>query len=158
MKTTENRLATKGTKSTKGIVKTLLCFLCLLWLIPFVTGQDNSRTVWDGVYSETQAKRGEGIFVDACSNCHGRTLEGADMTPPLTGGAFLANWDGLSLGDLTDRIRISMPLDRPGALSRQENTDVVAYILRFNQFPAGKEELPRDTQTLKQITFKASRP
>ena len=80
------------------------------------------------------------------------------MTPPLTGGAFMANWDGLSLGDLTDRIRISMPLDRPGALSRQENTDVVAYILRFNQFPAGKEELPRDTQTLKQITFKASRP
>ena len=80
------------------------------------------------------------------------------MTPALTGGAFTANWDGLTIGDLVERIRISMPLDRPGLLSRQENVDVVAYILRFNQFPSGKEELPRDVQVLKQILFKASHP
>ena len=80
------------------------------------------------------------------------------MTPPLTGGVFMANWDGLSVGDLTDRIRSSMPLDRPGSLSRQDNVDVVAYILRFNQFPAGKDELPREIQTLKQIVFKAQKP
>jgi len=120
-----------------------------------LNAQESQRTTWDGVYNETQAKRGEAIYIEACSNCHGRTLEGADMTPPLTGGAFLSNWDGLSIGDLVDRIRSSMPLDRPGALSRQENVDVVAYILRFDQFPAGKEELPRDSQTLKQIQFKA---
>ncbi|PYR94394.1 MAG: class I cytochrome c, partial [Acidobacteria bacterium] len=36
------------------------------------------------------------------------------MTPALTGGAFMANWDGLTVGDLFDRIRISMPADRPG--------------------------------------------
>jgi cytochrome c len=129
-----------------------------LWLIPSLNAQEGPRTVWDAVYNETQAKRGEAIFVDACSNCHGRTLEGADMTPPLTGGAFMANWDGLSVGDLTDRIRSSMPLDRPGLLSRQDNVDVVAYILRFNAFPAGKDELPRDIQMLKQIVFKASKP
>ena len=70
----------------------------------------------------------------------------------------MANWDGLSIGDLTDRIRVSMPLDRPGSLSRQENVDVVAYILRYDQFPAGKEELPRDFQALKQIVFKAAKP
>jgi hypothetical protein len=80
------------------------------------------------------------------------------MTPALTGGVFMANWDGLSVGDLADRIRVSMPFDRPGTLTRQENADVVAYILRFNQFPAGKDELPRDIPTLKQITFKASKP
>ena len=119
--------------------------------------QETQRTVWDGVYTEVQARRGETVFVQACSNCHGRTLEGADMTPGLTGGAFMANWDGLTVGDLFDRIRISMPADRPGSLSRQENVDVVAFILRFNQFPSGKEELPRDIQTLKQILFKAQR-
>jgi len=80
------------------------------------------------------------------------------MTPALTGGAFMANWDGLTVGDLFDRIRVSMPADRPGTLSRQENADIIAYILRFNQFPAGKEELPREVQALKQILFKASRP
>jgi cytochrome c len=116
------------------------------------------RTVWDGVYSEAQAKRGEAVFVEACSNCHARNLEGQDMTPPLTGGAFMSNWDGLSVGDLADRIRTSMPLDRPGSLSRQVNVDVVAYILRFNQFPAGKDELPPQINTLKQILFKAAKP
>ena len=69
----------------------------------------------------------------------------------------MSNWDGLTVGDLVERIRISMPLNSPGSLSRQQNTDVVAYILRFNQFPAGKSELPRETQALKQILFKASR-
>ena len=118
--------------------------------------QDSQRTVWDGVYNNEQAKRGQAAFVEACSNCHGFTLEGADMTPALTGGGFMANWDGLTLGDLFDRIRTSMPADRPGLLSRQENADVIAYILQFNQFPSGKEELPRDIQQLKQIIFKAS--
>jgi mono/diheme cytochrome c family protein len=117
--------------------------------------QDSQRSVWDGVYNGEQAKRGEAAFVEACSNCHGSTLEGA-MTPALTGGAFMANWDGLTLVDLFDRIRTSMPADRPGSLSRQQNADVVAYILQFNQFPAGKEELPREVQVLKQILFKAS--
>jgi hypothetical protein len=69
---------------------------------------------------------------------------------------LFANWDGLTIGDLFDRIRTSMPADRPGSLSRQQNADVVAYILRFNQFPSGNEELPRDVLVLKQILFKAS--
>jgi cytochrome c len=80
------------------------------------------------------------------------------MTPPLTGGSFMANWDGVSLGDLADRVRNTMPLNAPGSLSRQDTTDIVAYVLRFNQFPAGKEELPREVPVLKQILFKASRP
>ena len=140
-------LATKGTKSTKACA-----FLCLLWLMP------QSRTTWDGVYTDDQAKRGEAVYVSACSNCHGRDLLGADMTPALTGGVFTANWDGLTVGDLADRIRVSMPFDRPGTLGRQDNGDVVAYILRFNQFPAGKDELPRDIPSMKTITFKASKP
>ena len=80
------------------------------------------------------------------------------MTPPLTGGAFTANWDGLTLGDLADRIRVSMPLNAPGSLSRQDTADIVAYILRFNQFPDGKEELSREVPVLKQIMFKATKP
>jgi hypothetical protein len=80
------------------------------------------------------------------------------MTPGLTGAAFMANWDTLTVGDLFDRIRISMPQNSPGTLSRQENVDVVAYLLRFNEFPSGAEELPREVQTLKQILFKATRP
>src|SRR5262249_62212854 len=107
----------------------------LVTILLFAFVQDAHRTVWDGVYNEEQSQRGRAVFLDQCSNCHGRNLEGADMTPALTGGAFMANWDGLTLGDLADRIRVSMPLNAPGALSRQETAGVVAYILRFNQFP-----------------------
>src|SRR5713226_3495698 len=110
-----------------------LCNVTVVLLAAVITlatvtsyAQDSQRTVWDGVYNNEQAKRGEAAFVEACSNCHGRTLEGADMTPALTGGGFMANWDTLTLGDLFDRIRTSMPADRPGSLSRQEDADVVA--------------------------------
>jgi quinoprotein glucose dehydrogenase len=128
----------------------LLCFVFL------AHAQDPQRTVWDGVYNEGQAQRGKAAFLSQCSNCHGRDLEGADMTPALTGGAFMANWDSLTVGDLADRIRISMPLNAPGSVSRQDTADIVAYILQFNQFPVGKEELPREVQAMKQILFKAS--
>ena len=120
--------------------------------------QQPQRSVWDGVYNEEQAKRGEAAYVENCSNCHGRDLEGADMTPGLTGFGFMSNWDSLTLSDLVDRIRISMPQNRPGTLSRQQTVDIVSYVLRFNQFPAGKEELPREAQVLKEIRFKAQRP
>jgi quinoprotein glucose dehydrogenase len=139
-----------------ALVVILVWFVLAVFLTPS-GAQQAQRSVWDGVYNDAQAKRGQAVFLDACSNCHGRDLEGADMTPPLTGGGFSSNWDGLTLGDLVDRIRVSMPLNSPGTLSRQQNTDVVAYILQFNQFPAGKDELPREAAALKQILYKASR-
>jgi len=46
---------------------------------------------------------------------------------------------------------------RPGTLSRQQNADIVAYLLSFNQFPAGKTELAKDTDILKQIRFEAQK-
>jgi hypothetical protein len=39
-------------------------------------------------------------------------LTGADEVPVLAGGVFLSNWDGLTVGDLFEGIRISMPADR----------------------------------------------
>jgi hypothetical protein len=80
------------------------------------------------------------------------------MAPPLTGGAFNSNWSGLSLGDLSERIRISMPQSNPGSLSRQQCADLVAFLLSAGNFPTGKEELPRELEILKQIAFEALKP
>lgn len=85
-------------------------------------------------------------------------MNGGEEAPPLTGSAFVANWSGLTAGDLFERIRLSMPEGRPGTLSRQQNADILAYMLSVNQFPAGKTELPRDTDRLKQIRFLAEKP
>jgi mono/diheme cytochrome c family protein len=117
-----------------------------------------SASVWDGVYSEEQARRGETAYREACLNCHGAELEGGDMTPALTGGVFTSNWNDLSLGDLFERIRTTMPLDKPGALSRQQNVDVVAFVLKANLWPAGTTEMPRDLGALKQIRIQSSKP
>ena len=115
-------------------------------------------TVWDGVFTDEQARRGETVYRQECSNCHGPELEGADMTPPLIGGGFTANWNDLTVGDLYERIRTTMPLDKPGRLSRQQNADVIAYMLNANMWPAGTTELSRELGALKQISIQSSRP
>jgi S-disulfanyl-L-cysteine oxidoreductase SoxD len=111
----------------------------------------SARSVWDGVYSSEQAGRGSALYSSRCASCHGTALTGGESAPPLAGGEFLSNWYGLTTGDLFDRIRISMPADRPGSLKRDEVADVLAFVLSMNQFPAGKTDLERETETLKQI-------
>ena len=117
-----------------------------------------SRSVWDGVYTEDQAKRGADVYKTKCASCHGDRLTGGESASPLTGGTFLSNWNGLSLGDLFERIRITMPQDHPGKLTRQHIADVLAFMLDMNKFPAGKTELSHQVEFLKEIRFEATRP
>lgn len=124
----------------------------------FLSAQEGARSVWDGVYTADQAKRGQPLYNQNCSSCHGDTLTGGEMAPPLTGGDFLANWNGLTAGDLFERIRTSMPASNPGKLSREVNADILAYILSVNQFPAGKTELDRRTEPLKLIRIDSVKP
>ena len=116
------------------------------------------RSVWDGVYNDEQAKRGGAIYSERCALCHGSQLSGGEMAPPLTGAAFTSNWNGLTLGDLLERIRLTMPPDQPGTLTRQEYVDVISFVLKAGQFPAGQKELDRQSELLKQIRFEATRP
>jgi S-disulfanyl-L-cysteine oxidoreductase SoxD len=115
------------------------------------------RSVWDSVYTDEQGKRGQAVYAEKCARCHMDTLTGDDDAPPLSGGEFLAHWDGLTVGALHDLIRVTMPDDDPGTVSRREITDVLAYILTFNGFPAGRIELPMDSDSLKAIQFDAKR-
>jgi len=115
-------------------------------------------SVWDGVYTAEQTRRGEAAYLQSCASCHGTALEGGDMTPPLVGGAFSSNWNDLTVSDLFERIRTTMPLDSPGRLSRQQNADVIAFVLKANGWPAGATELPADPAALKQIRIAAVRP
>jgi mono/diheme cytochrome c family protein len=98
------------------------------------------KTVRDGVYTGEQAKRGQAIYVDRCSPCHGATLEG-DIAPPLVGGDFIGDWDKQPLSDLAGKIQNTMPANDPGKLTRPQTADIVAYILQVGKFPAGRAEL-----------------
>ena len=141
-----------------GITVAAATGLAALGALYSLRAQSPSRSVWDGVYTEQQAKRGGAQYGQQCSGCHGDSLTGADEAPALSGGAFLANWDGLTVGDLFERIRISMPADRPGKLNREQIADILSYILNFNRFPAGNTELERQTEVLKQIRLEAAKP
>lgn len=117
-----------------------------------------AKSQWDGVYTEPQAQRGEGLYAQYCASCHGPDLAGGEMAPGLTGGEFTANWNDLSLGDLYERIRVSMPQSAPGSLSRQQNSDILSYMLRKQNTPTGSAELATQTEVLKEIKFLASKP
>ena len=80
------------------------------------------------------------------------------MAPALTGGDFAANWNDLSLGDLFERMRISMPQNNPGSLSRAENADVLSSMLAKGGYPTGAAELPGQTEVLNEIKFLAQKP
>jgi S-disulfanyl-L-cysteine oxidoreductase SoxD len=46
-----------------------------------------------------------------------------------------------------------MPATAPGSLTRPQAADLLAYILSFNKFPAGKTDLPSDEDSLKKLTL-----
>jgi mono/diheme cytochrome c family protein len=118
-----------------------------------------ARSVWDGVYTEEQAKRGETLYFERCVRCHGPTfMGGTDGAGPLTGPTFNGNWNGVPLDQMLDRVRLTMPMDKPATLSRQQTADALAFIFSVNKLPAGKEELPRQAEMLSLILFKASKP
>jgi S-disulfanyl-L-cysteine oxidoreductase SoxD len=123
-----------------------------------LAAQEASHSVWDGVYTSEQAKRGEALYARECASCHGDLLTGGEQAPPLAGGEFLANWDGLTIGDLFERIRKTMPMNKPGKLSREVNADILAFMLAVNKFPAGKTELSHSTELLNQIRMEATKP
>lgn len=115
-----------------------------------------TRSVRDGVYTEEQAKRGERVYGDECSRCHGPALDGGE-SGPLIGDAFAKSWSGSTLDELFERIKTSMPQDDPGRLSPPQTADVLAYILSANKFPAGKTDLAQDKALLKAIRFEAAK-
>ncbi|MEZ5556991.1 MAG: cytochrome c [Pseudomonadales bacterium] len=115
-------------------------------------------TTWDGIYSAEQADRGEALYMSQCSQCHGPQLGGIDAAPALTGGNFASNWSGVPLDAMLERIRISMPQNAPGTLSRKDTADVMAFLMQANGFPTGESDLPRQAGFLRTIIYQAQQP
>src|ERR1700729_929101 len=120
-------------------------------LMAVACAQEATRSVWDGVFTQEQADRGRPLYNQHCASCHADTLMGGEMSPPLVGGEFLSNWNGLTLGDLFERIRTTMPQNNAGKLSREGNSDITAYNLSFNKLPAGNRDLAHSAEFLKDI-------
>ena len=120
--------------------------------------QTPARNVWDGIFTADQAAQGKVVFEGKCAMCHGSELTGVEMAPPLSGGTFIGNWTGVSVGDLFTRIHMTMPANDPGILNNAETAQVLSYILSYNKFPAGAAPLPTEDAALSAIAITAEKP
>jgi mono/diheme cytochrome c family protein len=111
------------------------------------------QTTQGGVYTESQATRGEAPYAKACASCHGAALEGDGQAPALAGKEFDDEWSGRPLVDLFERIRVTMPADAPGTLRPSEVADVLALLLSRGRQPTGTTELPTASAALQSIRF-----
>ena len=81
----------------------------LVFVQAVIIASAQGKTTLDGIYTETQAKRGEKTYAESCASCHGDDLAGGGQTPALAGKEFNSDWNDLTMGDLFDRTRLSMP-------------------------------------------------
>ena len=127
----------------RRMMRALLCLIVSVPVAAFAAAESGN-----GSFSADQAARGAKVYADNCASCHGGAMEGADVTPPLTGPRFLSNWSSQSVGALVQRIHTTMPQDSPGSLGMGATRDVAAHILAENGFAAGGAELPTDPAAL----------
>ena len=123
-----------------------------------IAAAQTQKTTWDKVFTAEQAARGEKLYAENCASCHGDTLGGVEMAPALAGDTFNSSWEGVPLNDLFERMRISMPQNKPGSLSRAQNADILAHMLKVGNFPAGDAPLDGQAGTLAQIKFLTYKP
>ena len=121
--------------------------------VPMAQG-DPARTVWDGVYSEPQAARGQVLSEAQCAFCHGSDLRGQGFAPGLIEDTFTSRWQDGNLAELFTIVKGTMPQDKPASLTDQEYAAIVAYLLQANKYPAGQQDLRADPAALKEVVFK----
>ncbi len=111
------------------------------------------RTIWDGIYTQSQSERGRTVFVASCGRCHNDELAGSERGPALKGDAFWQRWDNDSFDKLFTKVRDTMPLQGVESLSDDLKADALAYVLAKNGAPAGPKELNIDLPVLEGITI-----
>ena len=115
-------------------------------------------SIWSGVYSEAQSKRGQVLYSGACSQCHGPRLNGAAQSdqppsPAIARAGFLRKWEGKTVAELFTYVRKMMPTDNPGTLTDQQAIDSIAYMFAVSEAPAGDNELVTDPKVLEGIVI-----
>ncbi|MES2179955.1 MAG: cytochrome c [Gemmatimonadota bacterium] len=96
-----------------------------------------------GVYTAAQAERGRITYAGRCQSCHSAASH--------AGVAFEKKWKGRSVADLFMFASTEMPKNDPGSLDPNEYADVIAYLLKVNTMPVGKQELPADSASLAKV-------
>jgi cytochrome c553 len=151
------------TGKTLTAIAVMACAGVMTWNVATAAqAQDPSaaatRTQWDGVYTAEQAERGDALYTKLCASCHAPDLAGTDKGPPLRGAEFDAAWNDKKMGELSERIRTTMPSDNPASMTRAQNADVLSAMLQKLGAPAGTTPLPTNVDQLNTIRYSAAKP
>ena len=137
--------------------KTILIATCAvltaIWGLQLARAQGASLA--DGAYTEEQSKRGMELYKAQCASCHGDDLKGNEIIPGLTGDTFVGNWKGKTVGDLFEKINMTMPALDPGSLTPEQTSDLIAHMLSVAKYPAGQTALASSKDALLQIKIDA---
>ena len=133
-----------------------LCLLLKLVLLQSIGYAQSSNSTGDGIYTVAQAERGAEQYTARCASCHSADMRGNSNSPRLRGMAFMFIWEGKSVGELYTKMSAEMPTDQPGGLLANNYADILAFILRTNEFPSGNKELSPTEADLNQITISSN--
>src|SRR5262245_21272729 len=92
-----------------------------------------AQTKPPAVYTAAQAAKGKVLYAEQCGMCHAPDLSGSPMAPPLGRDLFVGRRRG-SFRQLFDYVQLNMPVFSPNGLSRQQNADILAYVLQIAGF------------------------
>ena len=95
---------------------TALAALALAGVMATPATAQSDATVWDGVYTEAQALRGQERYTAICGYCHRDDLSGGGSeagAPALVGTIFTSQWQDRPLVDLFVTIGTTMPQENP---------------------------------------------
>ena len=102
-----------------------------------------AKSVKAGVYTAAQADRGQALFRSKCASCHAPNR--------FTDDLFYTSFAGKPMWEMFDVISDTMPEDNPASMKPEEYVDVLAYLLKLNNFPTGNLELPVGKDALSAI-------
>ena len=114
-----------------------------------IAATQTKPTTNDGVYTKVQADNAKAQFDKICADCHPFTVAGKKKPKdrPLGEEPFFEEWEGRPVSELITNIHLTMPNDGSATLTEAEATDLAAYILQQNGYPAGKKPLTKTTAT-----------
>ncbi len=94
------------------------------------------------LYTTAQAGAGSKAYATNCASCHGANLEGG-VGPALAGANLktLSKNTHLTVHDLFTFMSQQMPMNAPASLPKDQYVAIMAYVLKFNGYPAGSKML-----------------
>ena len=114
-------------------------------------GRPDARPSSTASIRAAQAERGAAAYTEHCSRCHRDNLRGNPEALGLTGTRFVEAWREDTLFSLFDHMATRMPREPLTTLPTPVYLDILAFILQFNGYPAGEQELT--VEQLKAVRF-----